>query len=244
LYEVRYRWKAFFIYHLIASCLLGSWLWAPTRLFWDSIDLAVFRSLNSSLAGKPFAQIFWALANYKPTDLFGAFIMASVCLMYVFEVQGDKRRERLTQFFYLLVWGEVGIFFTKQLLGPFLHTLDFRRESPSLLYSNTIMLSEAIPWLKIKDIAPSCFPGDHAEIVLNWNAFIFFFCGWRYGLYASLWTVFFILPRLIAGAYWFSDAVVGSISIICVLMAWATATPLYGHGMNLLYKLSGKIIRK
>ena len=126
----------------------------------------------------------------------------------------------------------------KEVLFRILVFVNFLRESPSVVLSDTIRLSEAIPWLKIKDSSHWSFPGDHAFIVLQWAAFIAFFCGRRYGIAAYISSLFFILPRLIAGAHWISDTIAGSFALTCIFMAWATATPLYAFIMHYLEKFS------
>jgi len=232
------QWKPFLFFHAAAACLLASWLFQPTRELWNALDAVVFRFLNSSLEGSPFWQIFWAIANVRITDLFGAIFMSSFFILYIMDGKkgSGERTERLAQFLYVCAWGELGILFTKEPLNDFLKMIHFARESPSLLFPHTIMLSDAVPWLKVKDFARGCFPGDHAEILLQWTAFVWFFCDKRYAIYATVWTTFFMMPRLVAGAHWASDAFVGSLSIVCVIMAWACYSPLYGYGMELLTK--------
>jgi membrane-associated phospholipid phosphatase len=240
-YDSRMHWRPFILYHLAALLLVASWLFPPFQKHWDNIDEQVFYFLNSSLSGKPFVQIFWALANVKLTDLFGALFMTTFFLFYILDARGKERLERIAQFFFVLIWFEIGILFTKQVLNIVIHYMSFIRQSPTLVLDNPIMLSASVPWLKVKDIAQSSFPGDHAEIVLQWTAFIYFFCNWRYGTMASIGALFFILPRLIAGAHWFSDAAVGSTAVIFCVLAWATCTPLFGRTMSLLLKLIYKI---
>jgi membrane-associated phospholipid phosphatase len=221
------KWRPFLLYHLTALFLFLSWIFPPTAALWQKIDVTSFYFLNHSLEGHPLAQIFWALANVKITDLFGAVFMASFSLIYVFEEGKEVAKKRLAQFLYVCVWGEIGILFVKEVLFSFLVSINFLRESPTLVLSDTIRLSEVISWLKVKDHSHWSFPGDHAFIALQWAGFIAFFCGWRYGVLAYLSSIFFILPRLIAGAHWLTDAVVGSFSISIVILAWATTTPLY-----------------
>jgi membrane-associated phospholipid phosphatase len=232
------RWRPFLVYHGIALTIFLSWLLPPTADLWQTVDYAVFRFLNGSLENSPLSQIFWALANVKITDLFGALFMAGFSLIYVFEDGKTRAPLRLAQFFYLCLWWEIGILVLKEVLFRLLVMAHFLRESPSLVFSDAVRLSEAIPWLKIKDCSQWSFPGDHAFIVLQWAGFIAFFCGWRYGIIAYISSLFFILPRLIAGAHWISDTIAGSFALTCIFIAWATATPLYPLIMNYLEKFS------
>ena len=240
LLEKRMRWTPFLLCHLVALLLLGSWFFPPTRLLWDKLDLYTFSCLNLSLQTKPLTQIFWALTNVKSADAFGAAFMAIFFLLYAFDAKGEERRLRVAQFLYLCLWGEIGILLSKEVVEIFMQKISFARASPTLTLDNAVKLSQAIPWLKVKDVAKFCFPSDHAIILFQWLAFVWFFCSWRYRIAALCWTLFFIMPRLVAGAHWLSDALVGSVSYVAILMAWATCTPLYGYIMNFLVKITCK----
>ncbi len=236
------RWRPFLLYHTLALLLFLSWLLPPASQLWQQFDVAVFQFLNSSVAHKPLHQIFWALANVKASDLFGALFMASFSLIYVCENGKEEAKQRLAQFFYICIWWEIGILILKEVIFRILVAVNFLRDSPSLLFDTTIKLSEAAPWLKIKDFSHWSFPGDHAFIIFQWAAFIAFFCGWRYGLVAYISSIFFIAPRLIAGAHWVSDAIAGSLPLTLIFLAWATATPLYAWSMRYLKRCTTFIL--
>ncbi|MDB6081524.1 MAG: hypothetical protein JWO53_796 [Chlamydiia bacterium] len=243
LYTAHMRWKPFILLHLTILLLIGSWFLPYSKDLWNSLDTNVFHFLNSCLEDKPFMQIFWALANVKLSDIYGAIFMASFFLLYIFEAKGPERAQRLSQFFYVLIWGEIGILFTKEVLGPLLSNLHLIRASPTLIFHDPALLSKAIPWLKVKDSARSSFPSDHGEILIQWAFFVWFFCRWRYAVWATLWAIFFMLPRLIAGAHWITDVLIGSVSVACIIVTWACFTPIYGFSMNFLKKIAYKLCR-
>ena len=237
-YRPEMHWKAFSTLLLVAFCLLISWHIEITRSLWALLDHNVFCLFNLSLEGKPFSQIFWALANIRTADLFGVLFIVGFFLLYILEATGVERRIRISQFLYLCLWGEIGILVSKELLAPCLKSLGMTRVGPSLLYENAVLVSKAIPWLKVKDISFSCFPSDHAIIILQWLFFIFFFCPWKKRIIPLFTLVFFLLPRLFAGAHWASDILVGSIAYVSVIMAFALYTPIYGYTMNFLIRLT------
>ena len=237
------KWRPFLLYHLVAFFLFFSWIFPPTATLWQEFDIAIFRFLNGSLENRPLTQVFWALANVKITDLFGAIFMAAFSLIYVFEKGKETAKHRLAQFFYLCIWGEIGILTLKEVIFPLLVSVNFLRESPSLIFNDTIRLSGIVSWLKIKDHSYWSFPGDHAFIALQWAGFITYFCGWRHGILAYLSSIFFILPRLIAGAHWMTDALIGSFSLALILLAWGAATPLYAFSMKYLEQFSAFLFR-
>ncbi len=225
----------------LALLILASWFIPLTAALWSQLDQWLFRMLNDGLRASPVAQIFWALANLKICDLLGALFIIAFSLIFVFEAKDQKRRERLAQFFYYLIWFEVGMLFVKELFFQLLLGINFLRESPSLISLNPVFLSEACPWLKIKDSSHWCFPSDHAFIVFQWAAFIWAFAGARLGLIASFSSIFFVLPRLVAGAHWASDALVGSLVLALAFVAVACFTPLYTFSMAYLERLSNSI---
>lgn len=238
------RWRPFLLLNLLAALIVASWFFAPTAALWSTFDTWAFHALNDNLRDKPLTQIFWALANVKLADLFGAAFIISFSLLYVFDDGKKHTVERLAQLFYYLIWFEIGILCLKEVLFHLLVAVNFLRDSPSLVFSNTVLLSKAVPWLKIKDSSHWSFPSDHAFIVLEWAGFIWFYCGWRLGLLAFISSWFFILPRLIGGAHWISDVLVGSAPIALVFVASACFTPLYPFGMRYLERLSKFIFTK
>ena len=148
-------------------------------------------------------------------------------LLYVFETKGNERRKRLAQLLYTLLWFEISILFCKQLLTPICMHLGWTRHGPSSVLSHVFFLSNVVPWEKIKDSSLFCFPADHGTIAFQWSAFLWFFAGWQRGIVACFLSCFLVLPRLISGAHWLSDVVVGSFSILLIMLAWAFYSPIY-----------------
>lgn len=236
------RWKPFLLIHLGVTLLFASWLWPVTYVYWHAADKAVFYFLNEAVDDQPLSQIFWAIANVRATDLIGAIFMAVFLLLFILDGKtAPERKERLTKMLFLCIWGELGILFAKEAVDAFIQKYQLLRDSPTVIYSDAVMLSDAVPWLKVKDFSRSCFPGDHAEIVIQWTIFVFALCGARYGFLALPASIFFVLPRFIGGAHWLSDAMVGSTSIALVVFAWAMFSPLHRYTMNLASWIVNKI---
>ncbi len=53
-----------------------------------------------------------------------------------------------------------------------------------------------------------------------------------YGLLAALFAIFFTLPRLMSGAHWLTDDLVGAVSLGTLILAWLFATPLHALALN------------
>jgi membrane-associated phospholipid phosphatase len=237
--------RPFLIWTLASSALVLSWLFlSPIRSIFDSIDNAVFHALNASLDGLFFTQIFWALANIRLSDLFGVLFMFFFFILYMLDAEAEKRHIRFAQLLYTCLWGEIGITLSKQVLGWFLESNGFVRQSPTVTFGSSIMLSNAIPWVKVKDSSLCCCPSDHAEIVLEWLFFVFFFCGRRYGAVALTWSILFFIPRLYSGAHWLSDITVGSFAFVSILFATACHTPIYDQLMPRLIQCTNLLFNK
>jgi len=215
--------KHLLICHAAILFLLGTFFWAPTRAVWDTIDVAIFKFLNSTLEGRPSWQLFWAFANHKLADWVEDLIFI---LFFIIAIRrAPDRTQRASQFLFLILFAGCTIFFVNRLLLR--QNIDFPRPSPTLVIAPCVHLSDEIPWLRIKDDASSSFPGDHATTLLLFAAGYTFFAGWRLGSYAWFYALFRALPRLIAGAHWFTDIAVGSSAIALFFLGWAFYTPLH-----------------
>jgi membrane-associated phospholipid phosphatase len=229
--------RSFFAFHALAITLIASLFLLPSHALWHVVDTACFVTLNSSIIDHPIQQAFWAVSNIKITDVFGGAFLLGCFLMYIFEEKGQERRKRVAHLLYTLIWFEISILLCKQCFTPICEHLGVSRHSPTVLIKEAVRLSTVIPWAKIKDSSYFCFPADHACIVFQWCSFLWFFTGWKRGLSAFLFSTLFLLPRLISGAHWLSDILVGSGSIVIIALAWALCTPLLNWWMNRLYRI-------
>ena len=107
--------------------------------------------------------------------------------------------------------------------------MGWQRPSASLVVEGAARLTELFPtWEErwdLKDSATRSFPGDHASVLLIWAMFMSFFArNWRLLLVWSMAAIF-MLPRLVAGAHWGSDALVGGVFLALLGLAWSCFTP-------------------
>ncbi len=219
------KWKPLLLCHLAIAVLLGSFLWPATRALWEIFDIAVFKFLNHTLVGHPWVQVFWAFVNHKRVDLVED---AVFLLFFILAIKAAPKKNRLRRsaefLFCILLAGSIIYFVNRTLLRN--HVL-IPRESPSLVVAPCIRLSEEVPWLLVKDETIASFPGDHATTLLLFTVLYTFFAGRKLGFYALLYAVFRILPRLIVGAHWFSDVVVGSGCLVLFFLSFALCTPFH-----------------
>lgn len=227
----------------IAFFLLLSLWFPPTAQAWHWIDVKVFRWLNFYLAEHPVQQIFWAfvsITNIKIADILGALFLLGFFLIYVFEAKGEERKARTAQLIYALIWFEIAMLLCKQVMTPLMIAHGFNRHSPTESLSDTFRLSTVLPTLKVKDSSLFSFPADHGSIVILWCVFLWYFGSWKRGLVAFLSSIVFLLPRLLSGAHWLSDLLVGSLSWVFLLMSVALFSPVYDWTMCALKQVIKK----
>lgn len=212
-------WPLFFIVNIIAACILISWHMAFTRHYWNLVDTQIFYYLNGWVGTNHFAQVFWAITNYRPFDLIPFIIMlASICVGGFFIPTKDIKRVAVL-FFVAMIY----------LLGLrfLMHGIyDLQRHSPSLVLLPANLLSTLVPFIHSKDASIQSFPGDHAAVIFVWVGFMLAFAKRPYQLIAILLGIFFTLPRLIAGAHWFTDDFVGGSFIALMTLSWVLLTPI------------------
>jgi Kdo2-lipid A phosphotransferase len=223
--EWGWKLKLLLLWHLVIALTITSFICPFTKIFWEKLDIAFFQFLNGSLEGHKYWQIFWALANHKMHDWLEDIVILCFFVIYIRNVHKQLRARKASELFFCIVYIAAIIYFINRILfRKFLH---IPRQSPTLILDSCVRLSEEIPWLSIKDDSSKSFPGDHATTALLFAASFSYIAGWRFGILASLYAAFLCLPRLITGAHWLSDVIVGSGCITMFFLSWAFCTPFH-----------------
>lgn len=238
LFTPQWRPRALLACHIVALLLLASWLWQPSRNLWDQFDLQLFTLLNEPVHAAGLWAHTWAIGSMRPVDLGVGVLMLAVMLKANFIFTGAQVRKALYGFLSVLLvmlLFRVGFAELVKLMG-------WQRPSASLVVEGAARLTELFPgWEErwdMKDSASRSFPGDHASVLLVWAMFMSFFARtWRLLL---VWTMalIFILPRLVAGAHWGSDAFVGGVFLALLGLAWACFTPFAYRASEWLEKVT------
>lgn len=223
---------------LFVALLLSSMLFPPTRFLWDIIDQKLFLFLNSWIATNPISQKFWAIVNYKKFDWIHDLVFLCFFITYVKRAPKGEKTYRIAQILFAVLLAALVItYINKTLLANRWH---IPRNSPTLYFPESTRLSEKITWFFVKDYSRCSFPADHGTTACLFVGVIHTLMGARAGLFATLYSLFFIAPRLIVGAHWLSDILVGSASIAILTLALGYCTPL----SHTFAKHFSKIIRK
>ncbi len=224
-YEPRWHVRALVTGHLAVALLVITWIWPTTRQGWDWVDANMFYLLNGSLKLGSLWQTNWAISNLRVFDTFAGLIMLALLTHYIAAGRQRPIVDRIASAVFIGIYLAVVIVFTRELLFA-----GVGRLSPSQELVPFYDLRELVPWAeKAKVSSSTSFPGDHAVVTLTFTGMFGYFAGWRYGCVAVGLTFWFVLPRLIGGAHWFTDILVGSVSIATVALLWALATPLHHH---------------
>ena len=225
------------VFQGLALLLLASWWFkdSGTRLLWDQLDQSVFFNLNGSLAEGESWQRFWAIANNRAFDLVSAILVMLLYARFSLAEGGKYLTERIAVFILVFL-------FTLLMIEISNGTLEeLARKSPSLVLEPVYRLTELVPDIKTKDYSGSSFPGDHATVLIMWTGYFWFLAGTRYGLTALLIAILFSMPRVVAGAHWFTDDVVGSGVVALTGLGWLFYTPLCRVGTRRLMSVARRI---
>lgn len=242
-FPTEYRgWKIKQLLYLHATILvlIFTLFSSHTRIFWETVDIAFFRAINSTLREHPYWQLFWAFANHKIADWVEDLCVLVFFAVYVLQAPYGKRIRRIAELLFSVIYIALIIYCVNKTL--FREHLEIPRLSPSLVVENSVHLSNEIPWLTIKDDSSKSFPGDHGTTALLFAASFSYFAGRRLGVYACSYAAFLCLPRLITGAHWLSDVLVGSGSITLFFLGWAFCTPVGQWCITSLERLLAQLI--
>jgi membrane-associated phospholipid phosphatase len=230
--EARWRPLPLAAGNLIAAVLFLTWLLEPTRSLWLALDDWAFWSMNNSLAEGKLWQQFWAVANNRAFDL-----VAALSMMLLFAHRAlIKDREHLLRYI------AIGIFMTLSvvLVLQFGKWIPVERPCGTIVYPEALRLTELVPHIDTKDLSDDSFPGDHGLVLLLCAGFILYNLPRAYGLLALVFMVIFTIPRLMSGAHWLSDELVGAVGLGCLSLSWILATPLHDR---VVYWLETKLQR-
>lgn len=242
--QARWCWPELITCNAIALLLMASWLWQPTRALWNNFDAWLFHFLNTPLANHPIWATVWAIGNMRPVDAAIGLVMLIAIIKSDFIFSGAQVRRALYAFLALLL---LMLLIRIALFDQALKLLQWRRASPSLTVEGAVRLTSLFPnWAQqwaLKDSSEQCFPGDHASVLFIWTAMLLYFARGKALFFVWLLTILYALPRLIAGAHWGSDVLVGGAFLSLMAFGWGYYTPYVFKAQNLLERLTAPIIQ-
>lgn len=204
--------------------LLGSWLAPATSTFWHLIDEYVFWHLNAFVT--PEHPLFVHLLSLASVRLFDSFILGTMLVLFFICARCDRKAEGQR----IAKWLVTGILMlaVAAIATLLIHdVMTYERASPTVFHPEAHML-HTLTHLPVKDIASDSFPGDHGVMAMIFAAFMLRFAPRAGGIAALVLALIITAPRLLAGAHWFSDVYMGSLTMTLLMTPWALFSPVHG----------------
>ncbi|ASV56202.1 membrane protein [Lelliottia jeotgali] len=195
-----------------------SWYLPVNHGFWFPIDSGIFHFFNEQLVKSQVILWLVAITNNRAFD--GCSLLAMGCLMLSFWLKEDAAgRRRIIMIGLVMLLTAVVINQLAQGLMP------VKRSSPSLFFPNVHRVSELLH-ISTKDASKDSFPGDHGMMLLIFSSFMLRYFGKKAFVVALIIVVVFAFPRVMIGAHWLTDIVIGSLSAVLIGAPWCLMTPL------------------
>ncbi len=201
----------------IISFLILSWVTPPFSYLWDLIDKNLFIFLNKSALYFPSLQVGIAWLNSRYGDWFYEFLFLAIYLVSIAFHKDKKRKIYQLSFLILLV------FFVQVCINTVIcrKILDLSRYSPSKMLNVFVDFSNfKFPHNRI--FTTHSFPSDRATTLFLCAIFSWSHFRYPIALIFTFVSLIFALSRLIVGAHWLSDIIMGgfvlsyAIWIICM----------------------------
>ena len=212
------RFPLILLLNVAGLALFFSWYIPANHGVWFPLDSGIFHFFNQALVKSDAFLWLVAITNNRAFDGFS--LLAMGCLMLSFWLKEDKAGRRR-----ILIIGLVMLLFAVVINQLATAIIPVKRSSPTLFFTDIYRVSELLH-IPTKDASKDSFPGDHGMMLLIFSAFMWRYFGKVAGLIALIIFVVFAFPRVMIGAHWFTDIIVGSMTVILIGLPWVLLTPL------------------
>ena len=226
------NFPAIIILNLLGIGLFFSWFLTLHHGFWFSLDKSIFYSFNNEMVKSHAFAVFVAITNYRGFDVVSFLVMAAYFYSFWHQKDRDGRRWMLALGLTMLI--------TAVVLNQLGHLIPVSHQSPSLYFTDAHRAGQ-LTGIKTKDGSADSFPGDHGMMLMIYACFMGRYFGRKAFIVGLVIIGVFALPRVMAGAHWFTDISVGSLSVVLVGLSWCLLTPLTDTIIAWIYrKLPGR----
>ncbi|HIE5387029.1 TPA: phosphatase PAP2 family protein [Enterobacter cancerogenus] len=202
----------------LGLAIFFSWYLPVNHGFWFPLDSGLFHFFNQELVKSRAFLWLVAITNNRAFDAIS--LLAMGCLMLSFWLKEDKSGRR-----HILIMGLVMLLTAVIINQLAQHLMPVKRASPTLYFTDIYRVSELLH-IPTKDASKDSFPGDHGMMLLIFSAFMLRYFGKKAFGIALIIVVVFIFPRVMIGAHWLTDIVVGSLTAVLIGLPWCLMTPL------------------
>lgn len=204
--------------NVVGFALFLCWYLPENHGMWFTLDTSIFHFFNPLLADHRAFVWFLAITNNRAFD--ACSLLAMGALMLRFWLKSDPAGRRR-----IVIIGLV-MLLTAIIVNQFAQALmPVKRASPTLFFSDALRVSDLLH-IPTKDAFKDSFPGDHGMMLLIFCAFMWRYFGRNTSLLALLIFVIFAFPRVMIGAHWLTDIVIGSLTSVLIGLPWILLTPM------------------
>lgn len=226
----------------IAMLLFLTWMLPPFSGIWRAMDVAVSRVLNAAIPLEDgFLRNVWAFANTRVFDMVVGAVMLAVMVRWL-RSEGPKRMSERLATIIAVVAVIAACRLTTEVTAD---ALSYQRESASAQLENVHTLPDSLFGVKVKSRSYNSFPGDHAFVLFSFILMLRL-AGGRGREYRLLLPLLLAaLPRMVSGAHWFTDVVVGSLGLSLLWLGAAWGTGFVAYNVKVLAPiLDAQVLRR
>jgi len=251
--------KYFIILLFGAAIYLKLWSsFALTANIFDDLDYGLFYFLNNLLHNDLWS-FFCAILNTRYVDLISGLTLLSIAIAFV--LHGGKycilRRiimfasisvfimfsSYLSQYFFL---GVERISPTREHFGgsKYMRRRIMTKMEKKGIKMNIVFINHKHKNIKTKDGSNITFPSDHGIVLFAFFIGIFFYSGMKLGFISLFISILFSIPRLLSGAHFITDTIVGTFVVLLISTAIFYTTPLHIYVIKILRVIIHKLLHK
>lgn len=202
--------------NIVGFALFFFWYIFVNYGFWLLIDADIFYFFNQKLVESK--AFLWLVALTNNCAFDGCFLLAMGMLMLGFWLKENAFGRRR-----IVIMGLV-MLLTAVVLNQLGQALIFvKRASLTLTFTDINCVSELL-FVFTKDALRDSFFGDYGMMLLIFLAFMWRYFGKVAGFIAFIIFVVFAFFRVMIGAHWFTDIIVGLMTVILIGLLWVLLT--------------------
>ena len=207
-----------------ALLLLPLAFYLRSTSFFKEIDVFLAYFFNNIIKFNPSIHDACAYLNSKMGNWIYDGLMAIFILPYILFGKKEKWLERFITALLIIALSLLCYFVFNRFITRQLH---FKSFSPSGVLPDLFRLSSVISWTKVKEFSSISYPSDHGSTIFMFILSTYYLMGPRIGALSIAASIPFILPRLLVGAHWSSDFLLGSLPLAIFNLTWFFYTPVY-----------------
>ena len=213
-----HRFAVIIVLNILGLALFFSWYLPDGHGFWFTLDSSIYLFFNNLMVRNHAFAVILAITNYRAFDVISLLAMGALYLYYFLRADHQEK--------YRLVSIGIVMLLSAVILNQLGHLIPVSHVSPTLFFDGRpgVVRISSLVAIPTKDASSDSFPGDHGMMLMIFAVFMWRYFGLRAFLGGLLILLVFSLPRVMIGAHWLTDIVVGSLSVVLVGLSWLLLT--------------------